>query len=88
MLFLGVSGLGKASTATAAKFFAETVDKVRPGLVIPLHWDNFFKPLDRPSTGMYPLVERTEVSFYRLARQCEARGIDCLIQPPRTSVEI
>lgn len=88
VLFLGVAGLAKADAATEAKFFAETVDKVRPRLVIPLHWDNFFKRLDRPATGMYPLVERTEVSFYRLARQCEARGIDCLIQPPRTSVEI
>lgn len=88
VLFLGVAGLAKADARTEAKFFAETVDKVRPRLVIPLHWDNFFKRLDRPATGMYPIVERTPVSFYRLTRQCEARGVDCLIQLPRTSVEL
>ena len=88
VLFLGVAGLAKADARTEERFFAETVDKVRPRLVIPLHWDNFFKRLDRPATGMYPFVERTEVAFYRLARQCEARGIDCLIQLPRTSIEV
>ena len=88
VLFLGVAGLAKADRETEARFFAETVDKVKPRLVIPLHWDNFFSPLDRPARGMPPLIERTDVAFYRLARACEARGVNCLVQPPRTSVEI
>ena len=64
------------------------MDRVRPRLVIPLHWDNFFRSLDAPARGMYRLVERTEVAFDRLARYCEAHDIDCLIQPPRTSVTL
>ena len=88
VLFLGVAGLAKADARTEARFFAETVGKVRPSLVIPLHWDNFFKPLDRPATGMYPPIERTEVSFFKLARYCESKGINCLLQIPRTSIEI
>ncbi|MBR3003806.1 MAG: MBL fold metallo-hydrolase, partial [Lachnospiraceae bacterium] len=40
VLFLGVAGLAKADAPTKAKFFAETVEKVAPQLVIPLHWDN------------------------------------------------
>ena len=59
-----------------------------PQLVIPLHWDNFFSRLDRPITGMPRLVEKTEVSFFKLARHCESKGIHCLVQLPRTSVEI
>ena len=88
VLFLGTAGLAKADAATEARFFAETVDKVRPGLVIPLHWDNFFSRLDAPARGMPGLIERTEVAFFKLAKACEARGINCLIQPPRTSVEL
>lgn len=88
VLFLGVAGLAKADARTEARFFAETVEKVRPSLVIPLHWDNFFRPLDRPATGMYPPVERTEVSFFKLARYCESKGINCLVQIPRTSIEL
>lgn len=88
VLFLGVAGLAKADAATEAAFFAETVDKVKPRLVIPLHWDNFFSRLDRPVKGMPRLVERTNLALYRLTLACEARGVNCLVQLPRTSVEL
>lgn len=88
VLFLGVAGLGKADGETEDRFFAETVAKVRPRLVIPLHWDNFFRPLSVPAKGMYPFVERTGVAFDKLARYCEEHGINCLVQPPRTSIEL
>lgn len=88
VLFLGVAGLAKADAQTEARFFAETVEKVRPKLVIPLHWDNFFSRLDRPVTGMPRLIERTEVVFHRLALYCESRDVNLLVQIPRTSIEI
>ena len=88
VLFLGTAGLAKADEETERKFFAETVAKVQPELVIPLHWDNFFSRLDQPVTGMIPFVEHTEVAFYRLARYCEAHNISCLVQIPRTSIEL
>ena len=88
VLFLGIAGLAKADEQTEARFFAETVEKVGPRLVIPLHWDNFFSPLDRPARGMPRLIERTELAFFRLVKYCEAHGVDCLVQLPRTSVEL
>ena len=88
VLFLGTAGLAKADSQTEARFFAETVDKVRPRLVVPLHWDNFFSPLTRPARGMIPLVEHTEKAFFRLVQNCEARGVNCLVQLPRTSMEL
>ena len=88
VLFLGVAGLAKADAATEAAFFSETVDKVRPGLVIPLHWDNFFSRLDRPVRGMPRPVEHTNLALYRLTLACEARGVNCLVQLPRTSAEL
>lgn len=88
VLFLGVAGLAKADAQTEAHFFAETVEKVSPRLVVPLHWDNFFSPLDRPARGMPRLIEKTDTAFFRLARECERRRIDCFLQLPRTSVEL
>jgi len=88
VLFLGIAGLAKADGQTERRFFEETVAKVGAKLVIPLHWDNFFSRLDRPIVGMPRLVERTEVAFYRLARYCEAKDVNCLIQIPRTSIEL
>lgn len=88
VLFLGVAGLAKADAETERKFFHETVDKLNPKLVIPLHWDNFFSPLTKPVRGMIRFVEKTEVVFHKLSGYCEAKDIHCLIQPPCTSIEI
>ena len=38
--------------------------------------------------GMPRLIERTDLVFHRLARYCAAHGVNCLIQPPLTSIEL
>ena len=88
VLFLGVAGLQKADEKTERVFFEETIEKLHPKLVIPVHWDNFFSPLTKPVVGMPRLVEKTEVVFYKLAKYCEAHGVDCVVQIPGTSLEI
>lgn len=88
VLFLGVAGLGKANAEMEEKFFAETVEKTGAKLVIPVHWDNFFSPLDKPVTEMPELIENTEIVFFKLAKYCEAHDVNCIVQPPRTSIEI
>ena len=88
VLFLGVAGLQKADEKMERVFFEETIEKLQPKLVIPVHWDNFFSPLTKPVVGMPRLVEKTEVVFYKLAKYCEAHGVDCVVQIPGTSLEI
>ena len=88
ILFLGVAGLAKADETMENNFFAETVEKTKARLVIPVHWDNFFAPLDQPSLDMPEMIERTEIVFFKLAKYCEAHDVNCLIQYPCTSMEI
>lgn len=88
VLFLGVAGLQKANPETEQRFFEETAGKLGPKLIIPVHWDNFFSPLNKPVRGMPCLIEKTDVVFYKLGRYCEEKGINCLVQIPGTSVEI
>ena len=88
ILFLGVAGLAKAEPEMEERFFAETVEKTKAKLVIPIHWDNFFSPLDRPVTDMPDLIEKTEVVFFKLGKYCEEHDVNCLIQYPCTSMEI
>lgn len=88
VIFLGVAGLAKADPEMEAKFFAETVEKTGAGLVIPVHWDNFFASLDRPVTDMPELIEKTEVVFFKLGKYCEAHDVHCIIQYPCTSIEL
>ena len=87
-MFLGVAGLAKAEEETEKAFFRETAEKLKAKVIIPIHWDNFFQPLNRPVVGMPSVIEKTEVVFFRLARYCEENGIDCIVQIPRTSIDL
>lgn len=87
VLFLGVAGLQKADAEMERTFYEETIEKLEPKLVIPVHWDNFFSPLTKPVVGMPRLVEKTEIVFFKLAKYCEAKGINCVVQIPGTSIE-
>ena len=86
--FLGVAGLAKADDEMVKTFFRETVEKTAPKVVIPIHWDNFFSPLDQPITGMPSIIEKTEVVFFKLAKYCEAQDVNLIVQIPRTSIEL
>lgn len=88
VLFLGVARLQKADAHMERTFYHETIDKLQPKLVIPVHWDNFFLPLTKPAKGMIPIFEKTEVVFFKLARYCEKNGVNFLIQIPGTSIEL
>ena len=88
VLFLGIAGLGKADPDMEKVFFQETVEKTGANLVIPVHWDNFFLPLERPIEGMPSFQEKTDVAFYKVAQYCEAHDVNFLIQYPRTSIAI
>ena len=58
VLFLGVAGLQKADDAMEAAFYRETIEKVDPELVSPVHWDNFFSPLTKPVVGIASFISR------------------------------
>ena len=88
VLFLGVAGLAKADETMETAFFAETVEKTDAHLVIPVHWDNFFAPLQKPIEGMPKVIEKTDVVFHKLAGYCEVHDVDYLIQYPCTSIGI
>lgn len=87
-VFLGVAGLQKADAETERTFFRETLEKLKPKLVIPIHWDDFFSPLTKPIKGLPLIAGKTEVAFYKMANYCEEHKINFLIQAPDTAIEI
>jgi len=88
VLFLGVGGLSKAKEDHKNNFFKETVDKLQPSVVIPVHWDNFFVPLFGPVKGMPKKMEDTELSLKLLGDYCHKQNIEYIIQQPLTIIEI
>ncbi|OLR92032.1 MBL fold metallo-hydrolase [Actinokineospora bangkokensis] len=47
-VYLGVGTLGKQDDRFRADYWAETVTAVGARRVLPIHWDNFTRPLHRP----------------------------------------
>ena len=88
VLFLGVAGLAKADPEMERNFFAETVEKTKAHLVIPVHWDNFFSPLDQPIEDMPDFLEKSELVFFKAAKYCEAHQVNFLIQYPCTNIDL
>jgi hypothetical protein len=88
VLFLGLTGLSKESAAWQRTFFAETVDRTKPALVIPLHWDKFFCPLYGAVRGMPRVADDTGLSMHLLAAHCAAVGTDCVVQLPLTTLTL
>ena len=88
VLFLAIAGLSGDDPEHKKKFWSETVEKVNPQVVIPLHWDNFFTPLYSPIVGLPKMFEFTGKSMHELAVACAERGASCVVQMPLTSMEI
>ena len=86
-LFLGISGITKMSAADKRNFFSETIDKTEPGLVIPIHWDNFFRPLCKPIKGMPLFIEDTDKAIDELKLYCGSRKIHCKVLGVQKSLE-
>ena len=63
VLFLGTAMFGKQKPEFQRAFYDETIGKLRPKLVIPIHWDNFFQPLSDHLEAMPQVVDNLEQGF-------------------------
>ncbi|GBF43714.1 Zn-dependent hydrolase [Leptospira ellinghausenii] len=48
VLFLGIAQLSLQPVSFQETYYNQTVQKLKPSLVVPIHWDNFFLPLAKP----------------------------------------
>jgi L-ascorbate metabolism protein UlaG (beta-lactamase superfamily) len=56
-VFLGTGSVGKQARDYRAQWWAESVSAVQAKRVIPIHWDDFGEPLDRPLVAFPYLVD-------------------------------
>jgi L-ascorbate metabolism protein UlaG (beta-lactamase superfamily) len=63
VLFLGTATLGSLTRELQNTFYDRTVKKVQPKLVIPIHWDNFFKPLSERLEPPGKAIDDTAAGF-------------------------
>jgi L-ascorbate metabolism protein UlaG (beta-lactamase superfamily) len=83
VVYLGTGGLGARDESYQAAYWQEIVRTVRARRVIPIHWDNFFRPLE---DGLVPTAEfpRTMES---LRERGKPDGIEIRLAPQWVAVD-
>lgn len=87
VLFLGITGLAEDTEEGKRRFFEETVDKVSPETAIPVHWDNFFRPLYSKAKPISNLYINTAKALLELKKYCDSRGIEYIKLMPLASAD-
>lgn len=75
-VFLGIGQLGKHDAAYMDAYWQEVVTQVHARRVIPIHWDNFALPLDRPLQPIPRLFDDFAASMRFLTERGRAEGVD------------
>ena len=63
LLFLGIAQLAKQTPEFQKQYLSETIGQLNPKEIIPIHWDNFFKPLSKPLELLPRIADRTPESL-------------------------
>jgi L-ascorbate metabolism protein UlaG (beta-lactamase superfamily) len=70
-LFLGIAQLSRQSTEFQQNYLDQTLRTLKPKVVVPIHWDDFFKPVDQPLEFLPYLADNTEKSLKILIHAAE-----------------
>ena len=74
ILFLGVAQLAKQTPEFQTQYLAETIDQLNPNQIIPIHWDNFFKPLTQPLELLPNIADQAPESLQLVIQHGEAQN--------------
>ncbi|MBL7777778.1 MAG: MBL fold metallo-hydrolase [Chitinophagales bacterium] len=75
VFFLGTAMLGKFTSEFREKYFAETITATGAKTVVPIHWDNFTRPLSRPLEALPRIGDNVDAGFTFLIEKCEQQKI-------------
>lgn len=76
VVYLGVGQLGLQPHDYLAAYWTETVRTVGARRVVLIHWDDFFRPLDKPLRALPFVADNLDVSMRILARLAREDGVD------------
>lgn len=75
-VYLGVGALGRQSAGFRDAYWDEVVAATGARRVVPVHWDDFTRPLDRPPVPLPRLADDLATSMDFLLRRAAAEGVD------------
>ncbi len=88
VMFQSFTNLSKCKKKEVSAFFDNTLAKVKPSVVIPVHWDNLFKSFYNGVRSLHLPFENTDKSFFMTGVYCTAHGASFVIVPPLSFIDI
>jgi L-ascorbate metabolism protein UlaG (beta-lactamase superfamily) len=88
IVFLGVGTLGKQSDQFARDYWREVVHATGAKVIVPIHWDDFMRPLDRPLLPMPGLLDDFPRGMQTVTQLANADHIAVRFLPLFGSVDI
>ncbi|ATO19312.1 hypothetical protein BS636_06390 [Acinetobacter sp. LoGeW2-3] len=79
ILFLGIAQLSRQSKDYQQSYLEQTLTTVKPKIVIPIHWDDFFQPLDQPLQFLPRLADHAPESMRILIKTAEVQKIQVVL---------
>lgn len=76
VVFVGIATLNKHDSAWQNEFYTQTVGRLKPNLVIPVHWDDFMQPLSESLVMLPRFTSDTRQDFDFMIQKTKADGID------------
>lgn len=86
VVFLGVACIGKQDSTFRDNYYNETVGKLKPQIIVPVHWDNFFKPLNPKLKALPKIVDNVKLGFNYIIARTKADGIHFRLMQGKDSV--
>jgi L-ascorbate metabolism protein UlaG (beta-lactamase superfamily) len=80
-VFLGIGSAGRQSATYLSQWWDESVKRVGAKRVIPIHWDDFGEPLDKPLVAFPYLIDDLGVTMTHLNAWAERDGVDVRMPP-------
>ena len=87
VVFLGIGALGKQGEAYRQAYWHETVQAVGASRVIPIHWDDFTRSLDRPLVPLPYLFDDLGRSMTFILARGEYERVDVKFAPAWAKVD-
>jgi L-ascorbate metabolism protein UlaG (beta-lactamase superfamily) len=88
IIFFGIGGLGKQSNNFAKEYWREVVQATGARVVIPIHWDDFTRPLDKPLRPMPRPLDDFDCGMRTVRRLAEANHVAVRLLPLFEPVDI
>lgn len=82
VIYLGVGQLGKDSDEFRETYWKEVVIATGARRVVLVHWDDFFRPIDKPVRPMRYALDDFRVTMRFLLERGKADGVEVLIPAP------